>query len=100
MSADGRVDLIGLIDREVIDLIDREIRNVVASVGVSIANRKAHPTYGYTKASIRADLDRAIGLGQAAALLTGSGSTASAGVEYIESLGIDVRVLRNAIKGA
>lgn len=87
-------------DATSVSLIEREIRNAEAGVRNAIATRKAHPSYGYTKASIRADFDRLVGLGQALSIIKGLGTTDSAGKGAIEGLGIDLRALSAAVSAS
>jgi hypothetical protein len=86
---------------DAIEALHKAAEGAFATVANGLATRKAHPSYGYTKAGLTADLNRAIGIAQALAVLTGRGTTDTAGVHYAEQvLMIDVRALRERIKAA
>lgn len=51
--------------------LEREIKNARAALRSGITNRRQHPSYGYTKAGLRADYARLKGLLEAWLLVTG-----------------------------
>lgn len=56
---------------EYLPRLEREIRNQAATVANGVVMRREHPTYGYTKASLRRDLHRLEGMLSAWLLITG-----------------------------
>lgn len=59
-----------------IDDMEREIRHAAASVLNAVRNRRDHPSYGYTKTSIRAQYAFLRGLVATFAFLTGQTANA------------------------
>lgn len=82
------------------EAIVNEVHSAISAVRNGLAMRKAHPSYGYTKASIQSDLDRATGLAQAVAVVSGLGCTSSSATTVFDALGIDFRAIRVALKAA
>lgn len=54
-----------------IDRLEHLAKRELTNASISLVNRRDHPTYGYTKASIRSQLDRAEGMIVAWAVLAG-----------------------------
>ena len=77
-----------------------QARGLVAAITSGLDNRKHHPTYGYTKAVLRADLHRLEGMLYAQALVATGKQGASVrlqAIEAAEALGIDLVALEKAI---
>jgi len=77
-----------------------EVRNRINSVKNGLANRKAHPSYGYSKAMLRRELAQLEGLLYAHYLATSGTSVHLEGAAHmhgVEMFGVDTRALGSQI---
>jgi hypothetical protein len=81
--------------------IEREIRAAASGIIAAVTNRRHHPTFGYTKASIRTRLDQLDGMAFLYGVLTDQGLNPLPGlVEYADPATTErVAAARAAVAG-
>lgn len=99
------VPVVHAIELTALDRLAREVANVAASVRNGLATRQAHPSYGYTKGSLTAQLDKLDGLVIGHMIASGAwnnaGDPQAPAAEYArDTFSLDLPGLRRAIKAA
>lgn len=83
--------------------VERAVRQLVTGLRSALATRKAHPSYGYTKADLRERLAQVEGAAFAAHALANGGPSASpraAASQVLHDLGIDLGDLHDRVNAA